>query len=55
MSSFIVTMDIISFCVHFSALITDTPATFGSATPTKHEWPLQCPHHVNNITSREMF
>ena len=39
-SSFIITVHVISIRVHFSALIIDTPATFGLATPTKHGWPL---------------
>jgi len=34
-SSFIVTVHVISIRVHFSALIIDTLATFGSVTPTK--------------------
>ena len=34
-SLIIVITHIIPFCVHFSALIIDIPATFGPATPTK--------------------
>ena len=49
-SSFIVTLHVISICVHFLALIIDTPATFGSATPTKHGWPLQYPYKVLAMT-----
>ena len=49
-SSFIVTPHVISIRVHFSALIIDTPATFGPATPTKYGWPLQYPNRVFAMT-----
>ena len=49
-SSIIVTPHVISICVHFSALIIDSPATFGPATPTKHGWPLQYPYSVLAMT-----
>jgi len=45
-SSFIITTYVILIRVYFSALIIDTLATFGSATPTKHGWPLQYPRRV---------
>ena len=51
-SSFIVTLHVISICVHFSASIINTLATFGPATPTKHEWSLQYPYRVLAMTPR---
>ena len=46
-SSFIVTVHVILIRVHFSALIIDTLATFGPATPTKHG----CKEQHENISA----
>ena len=49
-SSFIVTVYVILIRVYFSALIIDTLAIFGPATPTKHGWSPQYPYRVLAIT-----